>query len=378
MEHEQYRVITYRPEYRGQILEVLKHLWGPSADLNAAYLDWKHLRNPYLNGPLIYLAMHGKRVVGVRSFVGSKWQYGSPRQTLMLPLASDAVTAPDHRNRGLASLLMQAALKDLAEKGYTYVLSMGTQMLTIYLRLGWRSIGSLEPSGRVATPRQSLPQLRALLKKSRFVVSVYRKLRRPVTKRLPYPFDLLDGVSNERQGKLGAHISIRKGPRDLLELVQLRDRLDRDPRIRHVQDEGYYAWRLQNPRSNYRFLFWDDSALQGYAILQASAHPFADSIHLIDWGATSDDVLSELLRAAIQLTGDGTLATWSGTLSERERRIFAAIGFKPLPEEITLYPWVAAVRPVRDELMNAEWRFGDQQLLDIGNWDFRILHSRAF
>jgi hypothetical protein len=72
------------------------------------------------------------------------------------------------------------------------------------------------------------------------------------------------------------------------------------------------------------------------------------------------------------------LVTWSATLTERERRILEAAGFKSLPQAIIEYPWVATVRPVREEMLNQEWRLGDQALLDIGNWDFRMLHSRAF
>jgi len=379
MERAQYRVVTYRAEYRAQVLEVQKDLWGPHTELNAAYLDWKHVHNPYVSEPLIYLAMHGERVVGMYSFVGAKWEFGSPRQTLVLPLASDVVIAPDHRNRGLVSLVRKAALKDLAEKCYSYVLSMGTRptVLMSSIRAGWQSVGSLRPVGCTVTQRKSLPHLRALVKKSRLAVSVYRKLCNPVWKSPPNQFDLLDRIGDQRNGKLGDHVSIGKVPR-ILEMTRLRSRLDKDSRIRHVQDEGYYAWRLQNPRSNYRFLFWDDAELQGYVVLRATAYLDVEPIGVIDWGATSEKAQAELLQAAIQLTCGQTLVTWSATLTERERSILEAAGFESLPQAIIKYPWVAAVRPVREEMLNQEWRLGDQPLLDIGNWDFRMLHSRAF
>ena len=148
MERERYRIITYSPEYRAQVLELQKHL-GALPELNAAYLDWKHLRNPYVSEPLIYLAMCGELVVGMRSFVGAKWEFGSSRQTLVLPLESDMVIAPDHRAHGLVSLIMKAALKDLAERCYTYVLSMGTRpaVLMSNIKSGWKTIGSLGPAG---------------------------------------------------------------------------------------------------------------------------------------------------------------------------------------------------------------------------------------
>jgi hypothetical protein len=78
MQQADYTIVSYRPEYKAQIVEVQKHLWGSHPELNAAYLDWKHLRNPYVSEPLIYLAKHEERVVGMRSFVGARWEFGSP------------------------------------------------------------------------------------------------------------------------------------------------------------------------------------------------------------------------------------------------------------------------------------------------------------
>ena len=99
---------------------------------------------------------------------------------------------------------------------------------------------------------------------------------------------------------------------------------------------------------------------------------------MIDWGALSEEAQSELLQAAVQLTSGQALVTWSATLTERERSVLEVAGFKSLPETITEYPWVAAVCPVRDGALNQEWRLGNLRLLDIGNWDFRMIHSRAF
>jgi hypothetical protein len=249
---------------------------------------------------------------------------------------------------------MNAALKDLADRGHTYVLSMGTRpkVLTSNMRLGWRIVGSLRPLGRTGTeltlPRESHTN----------------------------HFDILDSISEECNQKLG-RVSIEKVPR-AREMAELAGRLTKDVRIRHVRDETYYAWRFENPRSKYRFLFWCDPRIEGYVVLQAAAFPSTESIGIIDWQATSDQVRAELLDSVLRLACDRSLITWSATLTEKERSLLETVGFESLPETITSYPWVAAVRPVRDEMLNQEWRLGDQRLLEIGNWDFRMLNSRAF
>lgn len=274
-----YRIVPYHPEHRTQVIELQKGLWSPSAELNAAYLDWKHLHNPYLTEPLIYLAMHGERIVGMRGFFGAQWQFGSPPQKVVIPCAGDMLIAPDHRNRGLMTRIMKVALQELAKKGFTYVFSLNAGLTTFLsqMAMGWRSAGSLQPMKRTNSKKKSL--VRAFLEASPRVVSVYRRLRGSERRAPGSPsgpprnhFNVFDTQSDRCGHKIGAHVSIEKTPRPH-EMAELVARLGYDGRIRHVQDEPYFAWRFQNPRSNYRFLFWDDARLEGYLVLQATPLP---------------------------------------------------------------------------------------------------------
>jgi GNAT superfamily N-acetyltransferase len=382
-----YQIVSYRPEYISKIVEVQRDLWGPDEDLNAAYLSWKYLQNPHVSEPLIYLAMRRERVVGMRGFVGSEWQFGSPRQRVVLPLAADAVIAPDHRNRGLMTLLMEIALKDLTQKGYKYVLSMEARRVTVMSQVttGWRSVGSLQPMERQVARSKSTQCEQPSLRNASLTASVYRRLRNIAGKMHAFPrdsqanqFHVLDSISSRCNQEVGRHIMIEKAPRPR-DMMELASRLDDDGRIRQVRNEEYYYWRFQNPRSKYRFLFWSDSKMEGYLVLQTTAFPSDEPIRIIDWEATSDRVRLELLNAAIQLVPDYTLLTWSATLSEKEHRILEAAGFQRLDHQIaSTNPSVALVRPVCDEMLGKEWVLGSQRLLDIGNWDFRMIHSRGF
>jgi len=393
MERAGYKIISYRPEYHDQIVGLHQHLWRGDVALRAAYIDWKYVRNPYLREPHIYLAMDGERVIGIRSFVGAKWQFGSPRQTLVLPLEADTIIAPDRRNQGLVSLMLKAAMEDMAEKGYTYVLSLGTIPLLLMsdMKHGWRSVGSLGPlqfTGAVserspkrhsvvtASAREVLSHVRTLLRKSPLAVAVYRKIRKTGNATPRGRFDLLDTICDQKSGELGSHISIAKSPR-IAEMVELKEEIVSDSRIRHVQDEEYYKWRLENPASDYRYLFWDDSKLKGYLILQTTRFFPHHAVALVDWCASDDEICAELILAAIQLTHGHDLFTWSATLSEGERGTFENAGFRPLPEGSTNNPWIAAACPVRD-MPDQEWCLADRRLLDIKNCDFRLLDPRSF
>ena len=84
-----YEIVSYRPEFKSQVAELQRHQWGPDATLNAAYLEWKYERNPYLSTPLIYLALHGEHVVGMRAFCGGRWEVGEPTQLLPALVAEE-------------------------------------------------------------------------------------------------------------------------------------------------------------------------------------------------------------------------------------------------------------------------------------------------
>jgi hypothetical protein len=373
-----YRIVHYRPEHRAQIIEFQKGLWGPSAELNEAYLEWKHLRNPYVNEPLLYLALSGTTVVGMRGFFGAKWQFGSPRQTMVIPCAGDMLIALEHRNRSLMTLIMKTAMNDLAQRGYTYVFSMnaGSMTLVNQMAMGWRSAGSLQPKQHVAPVGLSRRAASMLLKGLPLVAPLYRRLRRSSTCRASH-FDVFDSRSDQRSHRIGAHVSVRRTPRPQ-DMAALVAGLENDGRIRHVQDEPYFAWRFRNPRSHYRFLFWDDGRLEGYLVLQATPLPRMPNINLVAWEAGTERVYADLLQAAIELVSEETLFTWSATVRESEQLVLNAAGFTRVVQTITQDPAAVLVRPVCDDLLSQEWLVGGMRLLDLAGYDLKMIYSEGF
>jgi hypothetical protein len=96
-----YRIVRYESRYRDGILRLQTHLWGPDLTVNSNYLTWKYEENPYLDVPLIHLALHDDRVVGMRGLWGARWEIGLTGKQIVLPCAGDTTIAPKHRKRGL-------------------------------------------------------------------------------------------------------------------------------------------------------------------------------------------------------------------------------------------------------------------------------------
>ena len=77
-------------------MDLGKHLWGSDSSRNAAYLDWKYRNNPNLRRelPLIFMALHGDRLVGMRGVHAVRLE-ADGTQELTVPCFGDTVIDPE-------------------------------------------------------------------------------------------------------------------------------------------------------------------------------------------------------------------------------------------------------------------------------------------
>lgn len=376
-----YEIVKYSPEFKSRVAKLREHLQSPDVTLNAAYLEWKYGRNPYMDSPLIYIALHEGQVVGMRGMWGAKWQIGCPSQTLVGPCAGDLAIDPAHRDQGLFTKIMEVALKDLAARGYTYVFNLGAGPATYFgsLMTGWRSAGPLQTAHRRTEEG-----------------TIHRRLHRYISRRLPFfspaekhdPFCSLDKNGALRRGEAGTNVDIVRNPRPQA-MAELVERIGNDGRIRHVRDQQYFEWRFQNPLSAYRFLYWQGARLEGYLVLRTSVYPhrFAEGISIVDWEAANLQVWADLLQAAVLWGNFNKLMIWSANLPAEAKSVLQSAGFELSGEAKSLGRSYRAgadrtgvlVRPVREEMLaETDWVLGDRRLLNLGDWNLRMIYSDSF
>ena len=365
----EYGIVKYQPEFKRQVVELQAHLWRAGFDTNTAYLEWKHENNPYVERPLIYVALYGQKVIGMLAFFGAKWEVGDPCETFLAPCAGDLVVAPEHRRRGVFTKIMGVALSDLAEMGYTYILNLSGNKKTILgsLKQGWRSAGSLQPIHCKAGKRRISRRMQRYVKKLPFTSS---------GKGQP-PFYFLDKNSVRQRGKVDPHVTVGRSPRPEA-MSQLVEQMGHDGRIRHVRHHPYFTWRFQNPRRSYRFLFWERGSLEGYLVLQMKNERKSESTaRIVDWEATNHQVRADLLQAAIRWGCFHHLSIWCATLPEETDSLLQGAGFQHMDEagSVTSESRPLLIRPVRDEMLNADWVLAGLRLLDLSSWDLRMIYS---
>jgi hypothetical protein len=375
----EYEIVKYRSDCKTQVAELQKLLWSSDASLNTRYLEWKYERNPRLREPLIYLALHRGRPIGMRGFHEAWLEAGTPSRAFPVLVAGDALVAPAHRDRGLVTRIMKAAYADLSRRDYGHLVSLGgASRVNAFgmMTLGWKSAGGLRPMGRIAptaTRRRRLTELVGGLP----LVWRFKDARVLAGADQRAPFRHLDAVDPGRRPGGHLPIAVERGPR-LDAMIELVERLGHDGRIRYVRDREYLAWRYQNPLSEYRFLYWAEARLEGYLVLARRASDLGDwsRVYIADLESTDMRVRADLLSAAIQWGRFPEFVTWTATLSAEELQLLKDRAFAPVDPENTARgcPCIL-VRPLRDGLSETRWSLGDRRVLDASSWDVRVLYS---
>lgn len=374
-----YELVRYRPEHKALVVELQKQLWSTDASLNARYLEWKYETGPGPSGPFIYLALHQGKAIGMRGFHEAKLEAGTPSRTFPVLIAGDALISAAHRNRGLVTRIMNMAYADLAGSGYAWLASVGganrINMLGM-LTQGWRSAGGVRPVGRVSARAIAGARLsRALARLP--VLWRFSDARWLASADQRNPFRHLDAAKAGSAPARGSPITLERSPR-VAAMTELVERLGHDGRVRYLRDREYLGWRFRSPISEYRFLYWEGTRLDGYLVLSRRISDLGgwDRVYIADLEATDIGIRSALLAAAMSWGRIPELVTWTASFADAETQLLANQGFAPVnPEDTARGCPCILLRPLSNDLPGAEWMLGARHLLDIRNWDIRVLYS---
>ena len=160
-------------------------------------------------------------------------------------------------------------------------------------------------------------------------------------------------------------------------MAELAARCRGDGRIRHVRDERYFAWRHSNPRGTSRFIYSRNGRLDGYMILRAGGMLGRDVIRIVDWPAENDDIGRELLDVALGLSRSANLAIWAASLPDWIRSMLRQAGFEPADTSgnVARTGPGLLVRPIGDSYLPIDAIAGQRFLIDVANWDLRMIDS---
>lgn len=373
---------------RGSLSHLLELLWSPDSGLNERHLAWKYEKNPY-PGSVVYVARAGERIVAMRGFFGARYVTADGIETPRVQCSGDLVIAPDFRSRGVVTQIMARALDDLASRDVGFLLSFSANPAVRLgsLAAGW---GTTQPAQVFRRPDPSRSSRGAISRRlERLASPYYQRLRSGAAAALHSvershgtagafvrdltrwaPFESFDSITN-RDGVVS---TMEPRPAAMADLLR---RVETDGRIRQLRDDQYFQWRFGSPMNAYRFLFLGGSSLDAYLVLQARYHPMhGKAIRIADWAGVGREARGAVLSAAVAALPRGQINVWTSSLGDDEKALLRSKGF----DEVTSasageYPPAVLCLPVTPPAPQRPWMFGGRDMLDIGNWNLRLLDS---
>lgn len=369
----EFEIIHYSNRYKGDVLELQKRLWSSSEELNRRFFEWRYEQNPVKSEPLVYLAISNGRPVAMRGAFASRWNAGGNSGPRTWYQSDDLVVLPDYENRGAFAAFSEHMRRDLAARGHRFFLSMSALRVTRMQSVtgGARSIGSMEPVGYLSGPAVVLDCVRRFMGRMPYAWRMAGTTA--PTQAAAKVFVRIDQAIPSTRGAYTLTTGQIVRPADMAALIEGSNH---DGGFRQVRNASYFAWRYRNPLHAYRYIYADSpDGLAGYLILERALSDRANQrrVNIADWEARSDDVLTELLRAAIRWGRPAELVSWTQTLGKARVECLQQHGFSAIDAEQTArgLPSVL-VWPIDNAQHDSELAAGGRSLLNLADWDLRM------
>jgi len=328
-----YDVVRYRPDLRQEMLELQRYSRGPDTAFIDSCLRWRYEENPFADDVTIYLAIHRRRVVGMRGFMASAWRRGVAGGTARFHCGGDLVIAPAHQGRGVFNRIMAFALEDLSTRGESLALSFSASPVTFLRsqRMGWRLVGAYRPQIWQRRSKALARRLRSATKGRTFVWRFHDRLVPLLERGSVRAFERI-AESVDRDGSAQTPLSFRLEP-DIERMLDLHRRVTPDDRrIRLAMSDGYLAWRYANPERRYGFLYAGNASLAGYIVVGADRRGDLHDLSIVDWQCERLEDFRRMLGALQRCASVESLSIWSATLGEPVVSVLKSQGFAPFDD----------------------------------------------
>lgn len=376
-----YKIVRYDSIYNDQICELEKENWGSNSNLIKSYFQWKYFENPYSDSPKLYLALLEGKVIAVRGVYETKWQLGESAESFIALCSSDLVIHPKHRNKGLHPELMNFMKNDLYDLGYRYLFNFSANPINLIstLAIGWKSIGRIKIMEKQFQRKEfsALISIKKLLK----IIGINKVLRRGINKVLshgekgnPYIYDI---IYKNTKSKVPSRIKIENHPRPE-EMYSLVKKLIPKNKIILTRDVGFFSWRYKSPLSDYLFLYWYDNELKGYLVAQTRLYRGLNNFNIIELEAVNSVIKKELLRCLVILLEFSPITIWSNMLDDNCNKFLASIGFSETSSTKSLADYTPTVLVQTTGNSDAKIEFQGCDLLDINNWDLKMIYCDGY
>jgi GNAT superfamily N-acetyltransferase len=356
MNSSEYRIRLYQHDWIDNVVDLLRFLIGDDRDENLLYFKWKYYDNPYAEGPLGVVALHGDEIVGFRGYFPSRWTTGDGGCDVVILVPGDTCVHPDHRRKGLSIAMGNMAMASFHSK-YRMLLNLSANGNSVpgYLKMGFVPLMT-----KRYLSRYSLPGL------ARFVL----KRRRP--EGFPPP--------RLRTGKYGdVEVSLIPKPEEMASLSAPLPSAPTGPRFSLFKDRAYFRWRYRNKRNRYVFYF-SHKAGSVRAYLAVRVHRNNRRAYIVDYGARREEDLIPILRHITARQTFDILSIYDLDIEQGISGLLASFSFRRhgllrLLEKKAVGDLPVLTRPVKPDFQESDWFLCGIDTRRRASWQIREICS---
>jgi hypothetical protein len=245
MFYKDYEIRNYHKDFKTQIVNLERILWGKNAKKNKAYFEWKFENNPYSKEIIGTIGLYKGKVIGFNGFSILKWFLGDKKKFFYTISGTGACVHVDHRRKGLLTAMVNFINQKYIGSKFKLMTGFSGNFASIAsgLKVGWVPFAKRKYLRRYDywefVKREFLKKFNVKSTKIQNILGKYERI------------EVTQNVNPTAMANLKENIPMNKN------LIYL------------CQDLNFLQWRFLNPKIKYIFYYiWNNNRLNGYIVIK--------------------------------------------------------------------------------------------------------------
>ena len=351
MFYKDYEIRTYHPDFKTQIIDLERFLWGENAKKNKAYFEWKFENNPYSKKIIGTIGLYKGKVISFNGFSILKWFLGDKKKFFYTISSTGVCVHVDHRRRGLHTAMVSFINKKYKKSKFKAITKFSGNFASIAsgLKAGWVPFAK-----------------RKYLRRYNYWEFVKRKFLKK--------FNIESTKIQNILGKYGK-IEVTQNVNPIA-MANLKEKIPMNKNLIYLcQDLDFLKWRFLNPRINYIFYYiWNNNRLNGYIVVKYYNGIGAGKI--VDYAYLDIRYFQKILKLLIAKRHFCRLHILDVNLNKDLVKTLYNFGFhqRDLISKFISKKWKIneelcfLLKPLKDEKQENHWYINNLDIRKIENW----------
>jgi hypothetical protein len=351
MFHQDYEIRNYHPDFKNQIINLEKLLWGENIKENTAYFDWKYEKNPYSKEIIGTVGLYKSKVIGFNGISILKWFLGDKKEFFYTIGSTGSCVHVNHRRKGLHTAMVSFIDKKYKKSKFKSMIGFSGNFASIAsgLKAGW-------------TPFAKRKYLRRY-NYGEFMKREFLKI-----------FNVKSTKIQNILGKYG-RIEVTQNVNPMA-MANLKEKIPMNKNLIYLyQDLSFLQWRFLNPRVKYIFYYiWNNNKLNGYIVIKYYNRTGAGKI--VDYAYLDVQYFQKILELLItqrhfcllhilDVNLDKDLAKTLYNFGFHQKDLISKLISKKRKIKKERY---FLLKPLKDEKQEDYWYINNLDIRKIENW----------